>query len=147
LDEYVRLLKPGGVLFVSVPNFSSPEAQAKPSAWFHLDVPRHLVQFPLPVLRALLHARGFQTLEESFFAPEYDTFSLIQTWQNRIGLPHNLLYLCLKRARKTARESTALEAALALMLALLLLPFALLVSTWRGWRGTGAVVVVLARKR
>jgi SAM-dependent methyltransferase len=146
LDEYVRLLKPGGVLFVSVPNFSSPEAQAQPSAWFHLDVPRHVVQFPLAVLRVLLHARGFQIVEESFFAPEYDTFSLMQTWQNRIGLPHNLLYLCLKRARKTAPESTVWQAAMALLLSVPLFPVALFFSAWRGWRGRGAVVVVLARK-
>jgi SAM-dependent methyltransferase len=45
LAEVHRLLRPGGVLLVSVPNFGSPEAWTAGPGWFHLDVPRHLYHF------------------------------------------------------------------------------------------------------
>lgn len=148
LDVITRLLKPGGHLLVSVPNFSSPEAQAERAAWFHLDVPRHLAHFPADVLRGLLRARGLTIEHEGFATPEYDGFSLVQTWQNRLGLPPNLLYLQLKRAVASgAVPSTARQRLLALGLGAVQLPAALLVNAWRAWRGTGAVIVLLARKR
>lgn len=144
LDEIARVLKPGGVLFISVPNFSSREAQANPAAWFHLDVPRHLHHFPAAVLRDALHRRGFQVEAESGSAPEYDVFSLVQTWQNRLGLPPNLLYLILKRAG--ARSQPWLRV-VAVLLAAVQLPVAVFVALVRAVRGDGAVVVFLARKR
>lgn len=148
LDEIVRVLKPGGLLFVSVPDFFSPEARAKPSAWFHLDVPRHLAHFPADVLRAQVRSRGFAIVAESCVAPEYDVFSLAQTWQNRLGLPHNLLYLILKSAaRSGATRSTAWHWFAAVLLAAPMFPAALLVTTWRAWRRSGSVIVLLARKQ
>ena len=98
LDEMVRVLRPGGHLLVSVPDFYSREASAGPAAWFHLDVPRHLTHFPAETLRAQIRQRGLVIAWESFLTPEYDVFSLVQTWQNRFGLPHNLLYLMMKSA-------------------------------------------------
>ncbi|MSU51725.1 MAG: class I SAM-dependent methyltransferase [Opitutus sp.] len=147
LDEFTRLLKPGGLLFVSVPDFSSPEAIVKPSAWFHLDVPRHLAHFPADILRSQLRARGFSIAAEGFFAPEYDTFSLTQTWQNRLGLPHNLLYLMLKSSTGAGTtQPTFAERIAAGLLAVVTIPFAAIVTLWRTWRQRGAVIVILARK-
>src|SRR3954454_22183190 len=45
LQEVSRILKPGGVLLVAVPNFGSWEARWRGPGWFHLDVPRHLTHF------------------------------------------------------------------------------------------------------
>ncbi len=147
LDEIARVLKVGGVALISVPNFSSPEAQAAPSAWFHLDVPRHLTHFPAGVLRSHLERRGLVIEAESYAAPEYDGFSLVQTWQNRLGLPHNLIFLMLKRERaRSATSPTLLQRAVAALLLPALLPAALVVTSWRAWAGKGAVVTFLARK-
>jgi SAM-dependent methyltransferase len=145
LDEIARILKPGGVLLLSVPDFSSPEAQADPAAWFHLDVPRHLHHFPEPVLRAALERRGLWVESETSSAPEYDAFSLVQTWQNRMGLPQNLLYLVLKRV--SPRESSPpWQRVTAVLLAVIQLPAAAVITWFRGRRREGAVVVFLARK-
>jgi SAM-dependent methyltransferase len=54
------LLRPGGVLLVSVPNYQALEAQLMGRRWPHLDVPRHLHHFTPPVLSRMLAAAGFQ---------------------------------------------------------------------------------------
>ena len=143
LDEIARVLRPDGLLLISVPDFGSSEAQAQPSAWFHLDVPRHLCHFTARDLRVLLRRRGFTIEEESCFAPEYDAFSLVQTWQNRMGIRPNLLYLTLKSA---ASNASLAQRAAVLALCVIQLPVALAVTTWRTLRGAGAVIVMLARK-
>ena len=147
LDQIARLLRPGGVFLVSVPNFSSPEAQANPAAWFHLEVPRHLCHFPAAVLREHLERRGLKILRESYWTPEYDAISLVQTWQNRLGLPQNLLYLMLKSAPDSgASVASFAQRSGAVMLGVVFLPCALVVSWWRAWRKNGGVVTFLARK-
>lgn len=147
LDAFARILRPGGHLLLSVPNFSSPEARSGLAGWFHLDVPRHLAHFPADVLRGLLFHRGLTIEHEGFAAPEYDAFSLVQTWQNRLGLPPNLLYLQLKRAVAAgAARATAGQRLLSLGLGALQLPFALGLTALRAARGRGAVIVILARK-
>jgi SAM-dependent methyltransferase len=97
LLNIARLLRPGGVLMIAVPNFGSPEARIGKDGWFHLDVPRHLFHFTAATLRALLADAGLVPQQVVHVAPEYDIFSFVQTAQNRLGLPANLLYDVLRR--------------------------------------------------
>jgi SAM-dependent methyltransferase len=97
LREIARLLRPGGVLMIGVPNFGSPEARIGGAGWFHLDVPRHLYHFTSGTLRNLLADAGLEPREVVHIAPEYDIFSFVQTAQNRLGLPLNLFYDVLRR--------------------------------------------------
>jgi SAM-dependent methyltransferase len=53
------LLRPGGLLLVSVPNYHALEAHLMGRRWPHLDVPRHLHHFTPPVLDRMLAAAGF----------------------------------------------------------------------------------------
>lgn len=92
LQEANRVLRPGGTMLVAVPNFGSTEAQRGRSAWFHLDVPRHLVHFDLKTLRNMLRTEGFEARRVRFFAPEYDFFSAVQTALNMLGVRQNVLY-------------------------------------------------------
>jgi SAM-dependent methyltransferase len=55
-----RLLAPGGVLFVAVPDAGSPQARAFGDDWLHLDLPRHLVHLPAPTLLAGLSRAGLE---------------------------------------------------------------------------------------
>jgi SAM-dependent methyltransferase len=43
-----RLLRPGGLLIVTLPNFASTQARRFGSDWFHRDLPRHRTHFPPP---------------------------------------------------------------------------------------------------
>ena len=57
------LLRNGGLLLVSVPNFGSWQRRRFGSRWFHLDVPRHRTHFTAQGLERLLTRQGFTPLE------------------------------------------------------------------------------------
>jgi SAM-dependent methyltransferase len=63
LQEAMRLLKPGGWLCVSVPNFESLERYVFGRWWVGLDAPRHLIQFSPESLRSLLSGAGLAIRE------------------------------------------------------------------------------------
>lgn len=60
LAEARRILKPGGTLFVSVPNFASLLSRRARGHWFGLDVPRHLLHFDAESLHAVAESAGFE---------------------------------------------------------------------------------------
>jgi SAM-dependent methyltransferase len=96
LEEAHRILKPGGRLIVAVPNFSSLQARATGPAWFHLDLPRHLYQFPLGALRDLISSTGFEVGSAHHFSLRQNPFGWIQSVLNGVpGLPRNGLYTLL----------------------------------------------------
>ena len=146
LGEIHRLLRPGGVLLVSVPNFGSPEARASGAGWFHLDVPRHLVHFTPETLASCLRDAALEPLESSWFAPEFDAFSFVQSTLNGLGLRQNALYDVLRgRAAKLGRRGGATataSVALAAPLGILSLPATLIASL----AGAGSTLTVLARR-
>jgi SAM-dependent methyltransferase len=133
LREVAKLLRPGGTVVVAVPNFGSIEAAIAGPRWFHLDVPRHLTHFTRHSLEAMLRQAGLTPGPISYFAPEYDLFSFVQSLENRLGLAHNLLYDLLRtRDGKVLRADkrsaiTGAQRAAAVMLAP---PLALLGAFW-----------------
>lgn len=76
LIEINRVLKPGGVLALSLPNIDSVEAKLFGPSWIGWDVPRHLYMFPLHVLRRMLFLTGFHMEKVSFFTGRYYVFAL-----------------------------------------------------------------------
>jgi SAM-dependent methyltransferase len=147
LAEVHRLLRPGGALLVAVPNFGSLEARATRAGWFHLDVPRHLLQFTPATLRGALSEAGFVEAGASWFAPEYDAFSFVQSAENRLGLRANLLYDLL-RGRK-ARFHAGHGAGSAVLAWLLAVPLGLLslpLTLAAGLAGQGATLTLAARR-
>lgn len=96
LTDAARLIKSSGRLLLSVPNFGSAEARFGKANWFHLDVPRHVVHFTEESLFEMLEDTGWVLEKKSYFVPEYDFFSFIQTGQNLCGLETNLLYRLLR---------------------------------------------------
>lgn len=141
-----RVLRPGGVLMIGVPNFASPEARLARAGWFHLDVPRHLIHLEPGWLAAALEASGLEVRGRSFFAPEFDAFSFVQSVENRLGLPHNLLYDVLRgRSSKVlARAAGPLQVAAALLLAAPLGLLSLPVTGALAAAGRGSSVTLLA---
>lgn len=76
LHEYMgaihRVLRPGGLLLIAVPNYTSKDAQIYGEAWAAYDVPRHLYHFSPASIGALLPQHRFE-LERMEHMP-YDPF-------------------------------------------------------------------------
>jgi SAM-dependent methyltransferase len=148
LAEVSRILRPGGVLLVGVPNFSGFEARFFRDKWFHLDVPRHVTHLTKAALKQSLGEHGFHDRRWSGFAPEYDAFSFVQSALNGCGLRHNLLYNLLrgKQAKVIDGERTppwhgAASVVLGAALGILSLP-ATLCAGLLGQAGTMTVLAV-----
>jgi 2-polyprenyl-3-methyl-5-hydroxy-6-metoxy-1,4-benzoquinol methylase len=59
LARAFRILRPGGLLLVSVPNFASWQRAVFGSRWYALDVPRHRTHFTGRSLAHALRAEGY----------------------------------------------------------------------------------------
>jgi 2-polyprenyl-3-methyl-5-hydroxy-6-metoxy-1,4-benzoquinol methylase len=68
LEELAWLLKPGGKLFVQVPNAACWQFLLLGKRWSGLDVPRHLIHFRSIDLEDLLEATGFEVRRRKFFS-------------------------------------------------------------------------------
>lgn len=66
LRNATQLLKPGGLMFIEVPNNESAIAQRSGLSWEHMDVPRHINFFTQDTLQATAKHAGL-AVEASFF--------------------------------------------------------------------------------
>jgi SAM-dependent methyltransferase len=147
--EAHRLLRPGGVFMVGVPNFGSLEARLTRAGWFHLDVPRHLCHLTSASLGRVLSEAGFEPRHTSFFAPEFDSFSFTQSALNSLGLRQNALYDLLRGrdAKVTAGALGPAQAVLSLLLAAPLGILSLPATLLAGLLGQGSSLTIHAAKR
>lgn len=149
LAEAARLLRPGGVALVGVPDFGSPEARWARAGWLHLDVPRHLAHFTRGTLERMMRDAGLATEERSGFAPEYDLFSFVQSALNRLGIRQNLLYEMLRgRGAKVLGSAggSQMQAAVTLALSPPLAVIGVVATTLAGAAGAGATTTAYARR-
>jgi len=149
LEEAHRVLKPGGRLIVAVPNFSSLQARWSGAAWFHLDLPRHLYQFPLAALRRLLAETGFEIGGDHHFSLRQNPFGWIQSALNRSQrLPRNGLYAMLhRRGGSEAPPFPAGTRALLWLGLFALAPLSLAATAIETLLRSGATVHVVATRR
>ncbi len=92
-----RLLVPGGVVVIAVPDLAGVQARVFGDDWLHLDLPRHLVHLPSPTLRAGLERAGLRVERES----QVRGGQIVVGWVDGLvaKLPGNLdLYQALRRS-------------------------------------------------
>jgi len=150
LVQVRRLLKPTGKFLLSVPNFSSWEARLAKDKWFHLDVPRHIIHFTEEQLMKHIKKAGLTRQKVSYFVPEYDFYSFIQSVQNSLGLQMNLLYRCLRSGElDTAAQSkrpSVWQTVVALLSLPILVPLSLIWVTASVLCKQGSSIVVVLKK-
>jgi len=95
LQEIYRILKPNGLLVISVPNINSWQAQIFKTKWFHLDIPRHFFHFDYKSLSKMLPKEKWHILKIKRFSFEFEPFGWVQSILN-IFFNSNLLYNILK---------------------------------------------------
>jgi 2-polyprenyl-3-methyl-5-hydroxy-6-metoxy-1,4-benzoquinol methylase len=61
MKRIYQLLKPGAVLVIAVPNYTSHDAAVYQQYWAAWDVPRHLYHFSPEAMKRLLEAHQFKT--------------------------------------------------------------------------------------
>ena len=86
LAEARGLLRDGGLLLVSLPNFGSWQRRRFGARWFHLDLPRHRTHFSPRGLELLLRRQCFDSIE-------------VGTSTSIDGLPGSLQYRAFGRRR------------------------------------------------
>jgi len=93
-----RILRPGGLLVLAVPNFGSIQARVFGRHWFHLDLPRHTYHFAPDELTRHLVSQRFNIREFHTHSMEQNLFGFIQSLFNMLapfGRP-NTFYRLLK---------------------------------------------------
>jgi SAM-dependent methyltransferase len=100
LEAAGRLLRPGGVVLLSLPNFSSYQARHFREDWYALRFPGHLHHFTPATLGRLLEAAGLRlrTLDDRFHRENYHHLkhSLLARLTRRYGPAGRLPYYFLK---------------------------------------------------
>jgi len=144
LTEAAQRLRPGGTLFVAVPNFSSLQAQTFGSRWFHLDLPRHLSHLTAGGLLSALREESLVPVQVSYLRGGQVAFGWLQ---GLVGLlpGHPNLYQVIRRP--TARETTVFRGRWAtLVAAAVLSPFAAVAAGTEVALRRGGTVCVVARR-
>lgn len=97
LNEYYKLLKPGGLLIVSTPNLNSLQAKFGQRMWFHLDMPHHLFHFSEKSLSKAIIDNSFKILKIKRLSIDQDFFGWVQTINSKLTGDKNKLYDMLKQ--------------------------------------------------
>jgi len=144
LKECKRILKPGGVLLISVPNIASLQARFSGKHWFHLDPPFHLYHYSLNNIKSLMESVSFKILKVKHFSLEYNPYGFIQSIFNSLGFRSNLFYDFLRS--KLGKKDSYVAVAVMLLLMPVVLPLSMILSVLEAAIGAGGTIDVYGRK-
>ena len=145
IDAAARLLRPGGVVIVAVPNSASLQARIFGDRWLALDLPRHLVHLTAAALLERLREGGLQVERVSFLRGGQVVFGWLHGLVGVLpGQPS--LYEAIRRPAARSAPMPAKVRWATLAAATLLLPLALLASLVEASAKRGGTVYVEARR-
>lgn len=123
IREAARLLSPGGVVVVAVPDSSSLQARTFGDRWLHLDLPRHLVHLSSRALTSGLERAGFEVTRKSHLRAG----QIVIGWLDGLvgSLPGKLsLYQSLRRSGARSRPLSLRQRVASVATGVVLLPAA-----------------------
>jgi SAM-dependent methyltransferase len=140
-----RVLRPGGVLIVAVPNVASFQARLFGNRWLALDLPRHLVHLSDRGLVDGLAEVGYEVERTSSVRGGQIVFGWLHGLVGLLpGAPD--LYDAVRRPQARSRPMGRGERLYALGAAALLLPVGALAALMESAAGHGGTVYVEARR-
>jgi len=135
IERAARLLRPGGFLFVAVPNSASFQARLFGDRWFALDIPRHLVHLTAPALLHKIEESGLQVERVSYTRGGQILFGWVHGIVSLLPA-HRNLYDAIRRPAARSRPLSATARLVTVGLGVIVLPIAAL----------GTLIEVLARR-
>ncbi len=150
LHQAWNVLKPSGLLVLSIPNFKSLQSFLCKDKWFHLDVPRHRWHFTPETITQILHKSGFSQIRLSHFSSEYNPFGWWQSLLNLSRCTHNFAYNLLKRKEMPTYKNIfqgVYDIMCLAVLGTLFIPIALFLAIAEALVGRGGTITVVARKK
>ena len=138
LEEARTLLRPNGRLIVQVPNAACWQFVLLRDGWSGLDVPRHLLDFRVRDLEALLGQAGFEILERKHFSLRDNPAGFATSLAPRLDPMARRI-----RGVRESQSTTLFKSILYFCLVVASLPFAVLEAACHA----GSTIMVEARKK
>ncbi|RJQ27342.1 class I SAM-dependent methyltransferase [Candidatus Parcubacteria bacterium] len=148
LEKARNLLKPGGVIIVSIPNGDSLQAKFFRGKWLILEPPRHLYLFKAKAFTPILRELKLEILASNSFAWDMNPFSLLQSLMNLFIFPQNAFFSVLKHKRvKNRYKSPALTTFTSCLAAVTLAPLTIVLSIFLSLAASGDIITYVLRKK
>ncbi|MCP5070772.1 MAG: class I SAM-dependent methyltransferase [bacterium] len=141
-----ELLKPGGYLFLSLPNIDSWQARLFGGRWLHHDPPRHLFYLGPKELEGQLRQLSFSRAQRSFVSLEHNPFGFQQSILNCILARRDVLYDALKGDPRVRAEEGRVSLFFQKVFFVTTFPFFALLSLMETLAGYGGTMEFVFRK-
>ncbi|OED41036.1 hypothetical protein AB833_10580 [Chromatiales bacterium (ex Bugula neritina AB1)] len=140
LDLIVKMLKPGGRLYLSLPNPDSFQARLFKGDWLHHDPPRHLFYLGPQAMQRELEQLGLLMESKSFWSMEQNPFGIIQSILNKFHSERDILYESLKGNCEISSRYSKLQILKHKIIGTALVPFAVVAATLESAVGRGGTM-------
>ena len=148
LKEINRILKPGGVFLLEVPDAGSLQSRFFRNRWLICEAPRHLYFFDRAHLSKLLENNNIGILDVGHFSLEIGPFTMLQSLLNIIFSNDNYLFnLAKSRCVSKFKRKGTVYTVIYLWVATVLAPASFLLSFLLSLSGSGEVLRISGIKK